>query len=49
MDDNEHDVLAYRGFTEHHRAKLHSTNQLERLNKEVKRRADVLGIFPTET
>ena len=35
-------------FPAQHRVKLHSTNSLERLNKEVKRQADVVGIFPNE-
>jgi putative transposase len=43
MDACEHDVLAGMDFPARHRAKLHSTNSLERLNKEVKRRADVVG------
>ena len=50
MDEAETDVLAYFAFPAPHRVKLHSTNTLERLNKEVKRRANVVGrgIFPNE-
>jgi len=49
MDDTETDVLAYLAFPPAHWRQLWSTNPLERLNKEVKRRTDVVGIFPTLT
>ena len=42
------DVLAYMLFPSEHWRQLHSTNPLERLNKEIRRRTRVVGIFPTE-
>src|SRR5437879_12338999 len=49
MDQAEADVLAFMSLPKEHRPKIHSTNQLESITGEIKRRHDVVGIFPHVT
>lgn len=48
MDDAEDDVLAFMDYPKEHWSQISNTNPLERLNKEIKRRSDVVGIFPND-
>ena len=48
MEEARHDVLAYMSFHKNHWSQIRSTNPLERLNREIKRRTNVVSIFPNE-
>jgi putative transposase len=48
LEEAEDDILAFYGFPPDHWRKLRSTNPLERLNREIGRRTDVVGIFPDD-
>ena len=49
IDNAQIDVLVWMSFSTRHRARLHATNPLERLNGEIERQIEVMGIFPNET
>ena len=46
LDDARPDLLAFAGFPQRHWRQIWSTNPLGRVNKEIKRRTDVVGVFP---
>ena len=46
LDEARHDLLAFAAFPQRHWRQIWSTNLLERVNKEIKRRTDVVGVFP---
>jgi len=48
LERAEDDLLAFLGFPPEHRSKLRSTNPLERVNREIARRSDVVGIYPND-
>ena len=48
LEDNLVDVMTFLSFPERHHRKIHSTNVLERFNREVKRRTKVVGAFPSD-
>ena len=48
MDEAEPDVLTFMTFPRDHSTKIHSSNPLERVNKEIKRRTNIVGIFPNK-